>query len=200
MAGTVREPKQVRSIETKKRIIDAGYKMFAEKGYFNTNTAEIAKKAGVSTGIVYGYFRDKRDILLDVLDIYIGKVFEPIFVSMSKLSDPLDFEKLADKILDYAVSVHKQNSAMHEALHSLVSVDKAVGDRFAELERAMTENTAEVLKKCGVSIDGLTERVHLTIDMVQSFAHEVVFDDHSYIDYAAMRGFFKRMLVDLFSA
>ena len=54
MAENIREPQQKRSIDKKNRIIEAGYKLFAEKGYFDTNTAEIAKEAGVSTGIIYG--------------------------------------------------------------------------------------------------------------------------------------------------
>ena len=68
MADVVRTPKQQRSIDKKNRIITAGYTLFAQKGYYNTNTAEIAKEAGVSTGIVYGYFHDKRDILVEVLE------------------------------------------------------------------------------------------------------------------------------------
>ena len=66
MSQEVREPQQKRSIDKKNRIIEAGYELFAKDGYFNTNTSEIAKKAGVSTGIVYGYFHDKRDILIEV--------------------------------------------------------------------------------------------------------------------------------------
>ena len=49
MEKTVREPKQERSIEKKNKIIKAGYDLFSEVGYYNTNTAQIAKKAGVST-------------------------------------------------------------------------------------------------------------------------------------------------------
>ena len=60
----VREPIKATSIEKKQRIIDAGLKLFSEKGYYNTNTAEIAKAAKVSTGIVYQYFNDKKDILI----------------------------------------------------------------------------------------------------------------------------------------
>ena len=62
MKNQIRQPKQSRSVETKNRIITAGYQLFSEVGYYGTNTAEIAKKAGVSTGIVYGYFKDKKDI------------------------------------------------------------------------------------------------------------------------------------------
>ncbi|MDE6302929.1 MAG: TetR/AcrR family transcriptional regulator [Clostridia bacterium] len=56
MSQEVREPKQERSIEKKNKIVQAGYELFSEVGYHSTNTAQIAKRAGVSTGIVYGYF------------------------------------------------------------------------------------------------------------------------------------------------
>ena len=54
MKNEVRQPRQERSIEKKNKIIEAGYQLFSEVGYYGTNTAEIAKRAGVSTGIVYG--------------------------------------------------------------------------------------------------------------------------------------------------
>ena len=47
----IREPIQKRSIEKKEKIIQAGFELICDKGYYNTNTAEIAKSAGVSTGI-----------------------------------------------------------------------------------------------------------------------------------------------------
>ena len=53
--NNIREPIQKRSIEKKEKIIEAGFDLICEKGYYNTNTAEIAKAAGVSTGIVYQY-------------------------------------------------------------------------------------------------------------------------------------------------
>ncbi len=64
-SNEIREPIQKRSIEKKEKIIEAGFELICKKGYYNTNTAEIAKLAGVSTGIVYQYFRDKYDILLE---------------------------------------------------------------------------------------------------------------------------------------
>ena len=57
----IREPRQERSIDKKNKIIETAYEVFSTVGYYNTNTADIAKKAGVSTGIVYGYFKDKRE-------------------------------------------------------------------------------------------------------------------------------------------
>ena len=79
MQKEIRQPVQQRSIETKRKIITAGYFLFAKNGFFKTNTAQIAKQAQVSTGIVYGYFQDKKDILKEVINEYITQVYDPIF-------------------------------------------------------------------------------------------------------------------------
>jgi len=60
MGNEIREPRQERAKLKKDAIIKAAYKIFSEVGYYNTNTADIAKAAKVSTGIVYGYFKDKK--------------------------------------------------------------------------------------------------------------------------------------------
>ena len=74
----IREPIQKRSIEKKEKIIQYGFELICQKGYYNTNTAEIAKAAGVSTGIVYQYFKDKHDILLEGIKRYAKDIFFPM--------------------------------------------------------------------------------------------------------------------------
>ena len=36
------------------------------KGYYNISTPDIAKEANVSTGIIYQYFNDKKDIFIEI--------------------------------------------------------------------------------------------------------------------------------------
>ena len=200
MGEVIRTPQQKRSIDKKNRIIEAGYELFARDGYFNTNTAQIAKHAGVSTGIVYGYFRDKRDILLEVLSIYIDKAFTPVMDIFDSLDSPLNFETLIANIIDATVEVHKNNAAIHEALHSLTSTDEAVGNKFLELEKDMTVNIVDALTLRGYASDALYEKVHLAMETIQSYAHECVYDLHDYIDYDKMRSNVIKMLLSLFNS
>ena len=109
MKNEVRQPRQERSIEKKNKIIGAGYELFSEVGYYGTNTAEIAKRAGVSTGIVYGYFQDKRDILICVLEIYIEKVFDPILKIFDKLVSPVNFGEVIPKFIGGSRAVYDEN-------------------------------------------------------------------------------------------
>lgn len=66
------------SLEKKEKIIKAGFDLMCKKGYYNTNTVEIAKFAGVSTGIVYQYFKDKNDNLLAGIEKYASDIFYPM--------------------------------------------------------------------------------------------------------------------------
>lgn len=198
MNNKVREPKQIRSVEKKNKIIEAGYELFSEVGYYGTNTAEIAKRAGVSTGIVYGYFKDKKDILICTLNIYINNIFAPVEKFLSDLSSPIDFTALAPKVIDLTIKVHSKNSKMHEALHSLASSDKDVSEEFIALEDNLTLKIAEKLQSLGVDSHNLQEKIHFCLNIVQSFAHESVYDKHDYIDYLAMRKMVEQTIINLF--
>lgn len=198
MKNVVREPQQERSIEKKNRIIQAGYELFSEVGYYGTNTAEIAKRAGVSTGIVYGYFQDKRDILICVLEIYINKVFDPILKTFDKLKAPINFKELIPSVIDLTIKTHKKHAKMHEVLHSLASTDEAVNAEFIELEDSITVKIAEIFKSLGISIENAMEKIHFSMDIIQSFSHEYVFDKHDYIDYFVMREMVTNTVINLF--
>lgn len=198
MKSNIRQPQQERSIEKKNKIIEAGYKLFSEVGYYGTNTAEIAKRAGVSTGIVYGYFQDKRDILICVLEIYIEKVFEPLLTYFNKLNEPIDFSLIIPKVLDESIKTHKSNNKIHEALHSLSSTDEVVNAQFIELEDEITVKIADRFKQLNVKIENPLEKIHFAMDIIQSFCHEYIYDKHDYIDYIAMRQMVINTLISLF--
>ena len=198
MRSQVREPKQERSIEKKNKIIEAGYELFSETGYYGTNTQEIAKRAGVSTGIVYGYFEDKRDILICVLKIYIERVSAPLMGAMKDLKSKDDLEKVVPEILDKVIKTHAENAKLHGTLHSLAPTDEIVNSAFIQLENHVSEKISARLKEVGVCPANLTERVHLAMNLVQSFSHEYVFDNHDYIDYSAMREIVCNTIINLF--
>ncbi|MDY5677712.1 MAG: TetR/AcrR family transcriptional regulator [Eubacteriales bacterium] len=200
MPVEIRQPKQERSIETKNKIINSAYKLFSEVGYHSTTTALIAKNAEVSTGIVYGYFLDKRAILLDVLELYINKVFQPINAIFDNITLPVDFSQIIEEAVKKTIEIHQENAQMHTTLHSLTGTDEEVNRRFVELEDNLTKQIAEKLTALGLKISNLNEKIHLAMNVIQSFAHESVYDMHDYIDYPAMQKIVCQLLVNLFKS
>lgn len=61
-----RQPKQMRSLETRNSILDAASELFEEQGYERTTTHQVAARADVSVGALYRYFSDKEAILKEV--------------------------------------------------------------------------------------------------------------------------------------
>ena len=194
----IREPKQRRSIDKKERIIKAAYELFSEKGYYSTVTPDIAKRAGVSTGIVYGYFEDKRDILFYVLKIYINETASPIMEYINSLSAGITVAELMENVIALSESMHRKNANLHNILHSLAFVDEGINEAFLHLEKHVTESAAQRFVELGFEVDHLNEKVHIAMNMIQSYTHEVIYDRHDYIDYEVMKADVVAAMVRLF--
>ena len=53
--------------DKKQKIAEAAVQLFAEKGYANTSTSEIAKRAGVAEGTIFRHYGTKENLLLSLL-------------------------------------------------------------------------------------------------------------------------------------
>jgi TetR/AcrR family fatty acid metabolism transcriptional regulator len=49
-------------------ILRAAIDVFAERGYFNAQVADVARAAGVAAGTVYLYFKSKDDLLVSIFE------------------------------------------------------------------------------------------------------------------------------------
>ena len=182
----IREPIQKRSIAKKEKIIKSGFELVCEKGYHNTNTAEIAKNAGVSTGIVYQYFKDKHDIFICGLEKYADSIFYPIPNISSKNFDKNKFPKVIKKMIDSYIKCHKLSKTAHEEIMAMTHSDKDVAYYYYKREMDITIYVVELLKDNNFKCDHLIERVHIAIGMIDNLCHEIVYHKHENIDYNAM--------------
>lgn len=54
--------------EKQARILNAAMKEFAQKGYKDASTNEIVKEAGISKGVLFHYFKNKKQLYLFLYD------------------------------------------------------------------------------------------------------------------------------------
>jgi len=67
--------------EKQSNILNAALDLFSNEGYAATSTSRIAKKAGVSEGLIFRHFVNKQgllDALLKEADVRLGELFGPI--------------------------------------------------------------------------------------------------------------------------
>ena len=92
--GKVRIPVKESSLKKKEKIIDVGFRLMCDKGYHNVTCIDIANAAGVSTGIIYQYFKDKLDIFIAGCKKYSQKLMFPM---LDILDDVKELQQLINQ-------------------------------------------------------------------------------------------------------
>ena len=76
--------------EKYQKIIQAATKVFAQKGFYNSKVADVAKEAKVADGTIYLYFKNKDDLLISIfensMDTFTGEVQKIV----EGVSDPVE--------------------------------------------------------------------------------------------------------------
>jgi AcrR family transcriptional regulator len=64
---------------TRDRLLDAAAAVFAEKGYDRAGVQEIARRAGLTTGAIYGRFAGKADLLQAAIESHTTDELDELF-------------------------------------------------------------------------------------------------------------------------
>jgi len=71
-------------------LLRAAIDVFAERGYFNAQVADIARAAQVAAGTVYLYFRSKDDLLVSIFERTMREALAEGKQAIAALPDPID--------------------------------------------------------------------------------------------------------------
>jgi TetR/AcrR family fatty acid metabolism transcriptional regulator len=90
LAATVRKTRSLSPPHGDKRdaILKAATHVFAERGFFNAQVADVARAAGVAAGTVYLYFRSKDDLLVSIFERTMGECIGEGRAALEGVTDP----------------------------------------------------------------------------------------------------------------
>src|SRR5512138_2896872 len=71
-------------------ILRAAIDVFAERGFFNAQVADVARAAGVAAGTVYLYFRSKEDLLISIFERSMRDALSEVRAGDADEGDPVD--------------------------------------------------------------------------------------------------------------
>lgn len=186
--SNTRMPTQKRSIEKRNKIVEKGFELMCEQGYFSTNTTEIAKYANVSTGIIYQYFNDKKEIFIEGFKNYSNNIMFPMLGILE--TTKIDFKNLnnlLENMIDSFIKSHTISKKAHEELMAMSHLDNDVAKIFKDSELESTDKIVNILNNNGIIEDNLEEKIHIIIGMVDNLCHDIVYHNHENIDYDAMK-------------
>ena len=139
---TEKKKVQKRTIESREKIRQAALALFAKKGYYNTNTKEIAKTAGVSVGNFYNYYKDKGELYYSLAEEYTegsAQALNTLSASMCESKNPR--QDFAD--YTYAQMERADRSGLLFKDCGLIMQDD---EKLRELFHVQTEKTVTIIE------------------------------------------------------
>lgn len=79
--------------DKKKELYEYGQKLFSERGFKDTNVADITKAAGMATGSFYNYYTSKDSLFMDIYINENRKLKEKILKAVDLSGDPIKVAK-----------------------------------------------------------------------------------------------------------
>jgi AcrR family transcriptional regulator len=170
----VRTPTQKRGIETRKRIVAAAKALFSEKGFYSTNTKEIAAEAGVAIGSVYAYFKDKKQIFLEVLRGHIAESKEMIMDRLAAIDFAGDsVQEGIYQLVTALYDAHDLSPAFHREAEAMRYSDPDVEQLHDSFHETFYRDFTAflTLQKDRLRVTDIDAAAHIVISAAEEIVH-----------------------------
>ena len=194
-----RVPTQKWSIEKRQKIVKAGFDLFCEKGYYKTNTAEIAKYAGVSTGALYSYFEDKRQIFIEAFQQHLDAISSELLQQLISLPEVLELSTFIEKWIEGYINLYAKSNHALVQLRLVIVDDKEINHHFSALENTYFSNIADILKTRGIICADLFEKVYISCILIDSLRQEKTSFSHNGLDFEIIKKQVKQSIFQMLS-
>jgi AcrR family transcriptional regulator len=170
----IREPKQKRSINLKQNILEKAIKIFSEKGYYNTSTHEISRAAGTSVGSFYSYFKDKKQLFMEVIKYLDEQIDEKM--KIENISFGEDKEQYIHSLLNNILFAHKMYPKFHKELNGMQLLDTDINRIYEELEKKTLDSYYKGLQSLReqLKVENLEAASFIIYKTVDNVIHDIV--------------------------
>ena len=162
--------------DSKTRILDAAFDVFAERGYEGTSMRMIAARADISVGGLYLYFANKEVLYSTLMEKVLEDVSKEMEETVKKAPDPVT---AISALIRMRLSSAKKNKELiisnTKGQRLALSADKAKW--FFEEQRALIEGIVEEGMKSGVFADcNAKEAAKVIVGLLRGYVFSLVVD------------------------
>jgi AcrR family transcriptional regulator len=179
-AGGTRQPRQSRSQATKEKILESAYRLFCERGYYQTTTNHIAESAGVSIGSLYSYYKDREEILSDLLiqfDSSLNRALDDLSQETELCKS--DIRLWVKRVIERMTGLRESTRELHNQLRSLKYTNPKVAAVLHQQKARETEIILEYLRlnRGILRVEDLNVAAFVVQGMIEVVVDEMVFPE-----------------------
>ena len=171
----MKHPQQQRAQETRDRILDAAESLFDEKGYTKASMNALAKKADVSVGGLYEWFKNKEQVLTAVAERHVDEAGTQVLTRLAQ-SGALDLKTRIEIVLEEAMGVHQSRPRLHHFLYTEAPRPPALQAKLKSFDDAIEQVLVDHYREKGVSPGKAKLKAAIVARAGQALLHEYALD------------------------
>lgn len=172
MPRTIKQFEEIRE-NRKALIMETALELFANEGYYPTSISRIAKKAGISKGLMYNYFPSKEALIRAIID----KGLNDLLTTFDPNHDGVLTEGEFEYMINELIAILKENVRYWKLYFSIIiqpHVHPIIHEGIVELMPRLLKMQAIYFERKGVA-DPVTQAMFLG-SVLDGVALNYVFD------------------------
>jgi len=174
-----RTPKQERSIATKKRLFRAALELFTEEGYHRSTSKKIAARAGIAVGSFYAYYRNKKEVFLEIIRYYYCRITEGTLdfagsggAAERPGQDPMEY---ISAIIGQLYDAHDISPQLHREITGMRYSDPEVDRLIREEEGKTIVRVRELLESMrpALAVEDLEAAAYIVHNSAEELIHSI---------------------------
>ena len=162
--------------ETRKHLLECAEKEFLEKGYMKASLRNICKEAGVTTGALYFFFKDKEDLFAALVEAPLQQLClameEHYAAEMRNETQVARLELQNNGDLETSREIIRQMYANRDAF--LLLLTKAQGSRFENSADEIVDISEQQYRRLCDMVTNATGKPRIDDYMTHWMAHIMV--------------------------
>ena len=171
-----RQEKQNENKETRQHLLECAKKEFLEKGYMKASLRNICKEAGVTTGALYFFFKDKEALFGALVEEPLKKLYaameEHYATEMRNGEQVAQLALDDDRDLETSRQIIRQMYANRDAF--LLLLTKSQGSRFENCLDEVVDISEQQYRRLCYTVTCATKKPRIDEYMTHWMAHIMV--------------------------
>lgn len=159
MPRTEKQWEEIRE-NRKAQILETALELFANEGYYPTSISKIAKKAGISKGLMYNYFTSKEQLVREIIDRGLRHLLSTYDPDRDGVLTDMEFKYMIDAIFDI-LQENKRYWKLYFSLIIQAPVQQLTHEGFAKTALRLLQTQISYYEKKGVP-DPKSEAIFLS--------------------------------------
>lgn len=173
---------QDKKLEKKRRILESAYQLFKSNNVYNTAVDDIVKASGIARGTFYLYFKDKSDLIEQLLFFKSAESMKAIMRRMlGQVESCTDMSAYARAFITVYIDF------LIDQKDVLVVIDKNISacmryfpDFYDEEVKTLYTDIMRVFSRFGYSPAALQKKIYIIVDMIGAVCSDAILFGHPY--------------------